>query len=291
MVAWWDSREVGQAMRTKEIVDLVLRDHRINCRRSINSTISHSRPLLQYLPAKRITTEDIEAYKQLRICEHNRMPGTVRNELTILKRGYTLAKEQGRLNGHEPKIKFPQVHNTRSIISTVEQVQTIIKVLRGICPALADLVLWMCLTGWRRGECADFTWTMVSQDRYKVELPPSKTKNLMLKTVQVGQQAKEILDRRWEDRYREYVFHRGGKRLYHYRGPWMRAIIAADISELRPHDLRRFFATQGTQAGVPQKTLMSIGGWKTTSTFDRYCIINSQMQSEAQDRIAEAISQ
>ncbi len=50
---------------------------------------------------------------------------------------------------------------------------------------------------------------------------------------------------------------------------------------LIPHDLRRSAARNLRQAGAHENVIVSIGGWKTRSMFDRYAIVNNKDKEHA----------
>ena len=54
------------------------------------------------------------------------------------------------------------------------------------------------------------------------------------------------------------------------------------------HDIRRSWARLAIQAGVAQKTAMAIGGWRTTTTFLRYVIIDEGDIEQALSKVADA---
>ena len=55
------------------------------------------------------------------------------------------------------------------------------------------------------------------------------------------------------------------------------------------HTLRHQFARNGRKAGIPEPTLMAMGGWKTRSAFERYGIVDDEETNEAFDRLHQAV--
>ena len=101
---------------------------------------------------------------------------------------------------------------------------------------------------------------------------------------------KAIRDERYPDS--PWVFFRHGKRIKNFRKAWDNACKAVglwDYETGRPtklfHDLRRTGARNLVRAGVPEKVVMLIGGWKTRSVFDRYNIIDERDIHEAARRV------
>ena len=54
-----------------------------------------------------------------------------------------------------------------------------------------------------------------------------------------------------------------------YSKTWARACERARVADFHVHDLRRAFARSAVRAGVDEKTIMALAGWKTRSVFDR----------------------
>ncbi len=72
----------------------------------------------------------------------------------------------------------------------------------------------------------------------------------------------------------DHVFTRGNKPMRDFRMNWENLCIAAGVPALLFHDLRWTSAANLHAAGVPEEIIMRIAGWKTSSVFKRYAIID-----------------
>ena len=72
---------------------------------------------------------------------------------------------------------------------------------------------------------------------------------------------------------------------------WKKACRRAKIPELLVHDLRRTAARNMIRAGIPEKQIMLIAGWKTRSMFDRYHIVDERDIHEAGRKLARHLEE
>ena len=70
------------------------------------------------------------------------------------------------------------------------------------------------------------------------------------------------------------MFTRGDKPIRDFRKSWQNLCTAAGVPGLLFHDLRRTAARNLRAAGVPEEIIMRIAGWKTSSVFKRYAIVD-----------------
>ena len=80
----------------------------------------------------------------------------------------------------------------------------------------------------------------------------------------------------------EHVFTRpDGSVVRDFRKTWQNACNRAGLPDLLFHDLRRTAARNLRRAGIPESMIKRIGGWKTTSVFHRYAIVDRRDMATA----------
>ena len=85
-----------------------------------------------------------------------------------------------------------------------------------------------------------------------------------------------------------HVFNRNGEPIRYFRRSWITACAEAGVPGRIPHDYRRSAARNLSRAGVPEKVIMELCGWKTRSVFDRYRIVNEADLAAGLARLAGA---
>ena len=70
-----------------------------------------------------------------------------------------------------------------------------------------------------------------------------------------------------------------------FRRSWRKACAEAGVPGLHFHDLRRTAARNMRRGHISERVAMEIGGWKTTSVFHRYAIVDNQDVARAMDML------
>ena len=102
---------------------------------------------------------------------------------------------------------------------------------------------------------------------------PRRVRELLIQCIQ---------GKRGED----YLFTReNGMPVKDFRGSWAKVCEEAGLPGLHFHDLRRTAARNMRRGHVAEKVAMEIGGWKTTSVFHRYAIVDNQDIANAMEML------
>lgn len=267
--------ERAVAMLGRDLFELLLRDYRINRRRSLRAVEgkirNHFAPRWADTPVAEITTAAVETYKANRL-DAGAAPATVRLELSFLRRAFAIAVRLELLD-RVPVFELPQVDNAREGFLAPAEAEQAFRTLDVLSPPVADAVRLCCYLGWRREEVLGLTWAEVNLEEGLLALPARRTKGKRCRRIPFTKELGELFERRWKDRDGPYVFQRRGRQVREFRGPWRRAVEALGRPELVLHDLRRSWARNAVQAGLDRKTIKLIGGWKTDHVFERYQIV------------------
>jgi integrase len=213
---------------------------------------------------------------------------SVRYEVGVLSAAFGVAVEHDLLAA-KPVFKQPAEGDRRTGFFEEGELAVLVTHLP---PAIGDLVRFLRLTGWRRGEGVGLMWSHVDWDddefpgRHDEPVPGSNacvrigeadTKGGDSRTFPIADapELRELLLARWKVRDGLRVFHRHGKQIGDFRKRWEKACASAGLTGRLVHDLRRTAARDFRRAGVSEGEIMKLCGWKTRDMFDRYNIIDA----------------
>lgn len=138
-----------------------------------------------------------------------------------------------------------------------------------ISPYAVAAIRLLLLTGARRGEILGLRWENVNLDAKRLELPDSKTGE---KFVYLPEPAVELLRRLERVEGNPYVIVGGkpGQPLANLKDPWEAIRRAADIQDVRIHDLRHSFASVAAASGMSLPLIGALLGHSEAATTQRY---------------------
>lgn len=279
----------------EDLTRMVLEDYQVNGRKSYKRAEDAVNRLKDFFGEARaldVTGDRVSAYVRHRQ-EAKAKPATIRYELAILKRGFTLALRAGRLT-HRPYILSIEVRNTRTGFFEEPDLRA---VLQRLPEDVAPLVEFLSLTGWRVGEALPLTWAQVDFRARTVRLEPGTTKNDEARTFPFGafpdlerllqrQRERTTALERGSERIIPWVFHRAGLPIRYFKTAWKNACTAAGVPGRLVHDLRRTAVRNLERAGVPRSVAMKLTGHKTESVYRRYAIVSEADLSAGVARLA-----
>jgi integrase len=277
-------------MTVKDLYALLQQEYEVQGRASARTAKWHIAPVLKRfgdLDVEALTPAMVEGYKLARLRE-NAARGTINNELALLRRAFNLAIEQGLIESR-PRIRTLRNDSVRTGFLEPTQFQKLVAALEVLDRDVADLVTFLYGLGWRRSEAAGLRWSECDPVRGMIQLPANRVKNRTPRTVRLGEELRELLQRRFAERKGDFVFHRDGKRISDFRYIWRRAAAGIGQPKLLAHDMRRAFARNALAAGLDQRLIMEIAGWKTRSIFDRYRIVDEAEMSRGLDAVSEYV--
>lgn len=214
--------------------------------------------------------------------------------LALLSHIFTLARHWGVVAGDNPCQaikKYPERPRERYL--SPEELKRLGEALaraEGQAPWQAvSLIRLLLLTGARRGELENLTWSEVRLDIPALFLSDSKTG---AKRIPLSRQAVALLRQLPRIGESKFVFpaERGEGRFVGLPKIWRAIRTEADIEDVRLHDLRHSFASFAASNGVPLRVLGQILGHRDTRTTQRYAHLFEDPVREATESVSELMS-
>lgn len=280
--------DVSQKVLICELLDDVLKSDIKESTRYIWEKVvaKNIRPFFGHIPARRLSTDLMEEYREKRKAE-GRTDATANRELSILRTAFHNARKRT-----PPKVVavpyFPMVKETtiRKGFLTDQQYT----VLRDALPEeLKPVFIVGYLAGIRKSELLAITWPQVDFESRLITLEYGETKNDDPRSVPIVlgdmfnalSAEKQKHDESWPAC--PWVFSRDGKPIKDFRWAWDEACKTAGVPGLHFHDLRRTAVRNMRRAGIPQVMRMKISGHKTDSMERRYNIADREDLANAQE--------
>lgn len=234
-----------------------------------------------------LRTTEVEEYRRQRLSVGvNR--ATIDREIEILRSAFRLAARREQI-AKIPFFPSFNVSNVRQGFFEPAQTEAIVQRLPG---ALAEIVRFASLSGWRISEILGLRWSSVDLGSNEIRLATSK--NGRPRTLGMTGELLRLVKQRWREREyishgcrasSEYVFHRRRGRPVSYgsyRKAFVQACRDAGIVGRTTHDFRRTVARDLRRLGVDESTCMSVTGHESSSMFRRYAgIIDPSEQLSA----------
>jgi len=306
----------AERIRVDELADALLRDYRINRRRSLQDAEArwrlHLKPFFGNLRAVDVSSDLVSRYVDARQRE-GAENATINRELSCMKRMYRMAQQTT-----PPQVyrvpAFPKLAEDNIRQGFLED--SAYSRLVNSCPEVwFRTLLEIARTyGWRKGELLHMRVKEVNLLARTLRLEPGTTKNrdgrevtmtdtihLLLGQCVAGKQADD------------FVFTRNdGTPVRDFRKTWWSACVRAGVGQmvcrrcslpvsgprceacetddlkycgLIFHDLRRTAARNLRRAGVAEGVIQKIGGWRTRSVFERYAIVTQTDIADAMRKL------
>ena len=146
--------------------------------------------------------------------------------------------------------------------------------------------------GMRRGEILNLRWDQVDWDANIIRLEKKQTKGKQARVAPLYGELRAWLDMAYAAREADcpFIVSWKGHGISEVKTAWNKARERAGVPELLIHDLRRTAARNMIRAGVPEKQVLLIVGWKTRAMLDRYNITDERDIQVAGQKLADYLS-
>lgn len=306
-----DKRQKQEAMKVEELCKLYLKT---GCDRKKASTIAtdigringHIIPLLGSKAVTSVKLSDVQKFQQdvtngktartKRVSKHGISKitggsGTARRAVGLLGAIFQFAIELHIIDKNPTSgLKKTSDKKCQRYLNN-QEVDELAKTLtyfeyKGANIFAVNIIRLLLLTGCRRGEIENLKWSEVDLQNSLINFDDSKTG---AKTIPISDSAKQIIENTSPLQDSQYVFPGRDVSKPYVGTPkvWLKIRNYANLDNVRLHDLRHTFASQGASSGIPIQVVGRLLGHKDISTTQQYANIFDEAALNATQSISK----
>lgn len=262
---------------------------------------NHIKPFMGRMHVAEITRADVDALK-LAVKTGKTATGVVTGGQTVANRCLALFSKMMNLAeqwGLRPEGTNPCRHVTKykenprerflseAEISRLSDVLTKMEAIE--TPYVIGAIRLLLMTGARLTEILGAKWDYVDFERAVLSLPDSKTGS---KEIFLPAPALEVLSKLPRLEANPFVIagHREGAHLVNLQKPWRRIRKAAELEDVRIHDLRHSFASAAAASGMSLPMIGRLLGHQQAQTTQRYAHLANDPVKAAANVVGERIA-
>jgi integrase len=294
----------AERIRVSELAEEMLRDYRVNGRKSYQLTDqrwkNHLLPFFGQLRAVDVTTDLINRYIEKRR-ESGTQNGTINRDLAALKRAFYLGYRSSPRKVYQVPV-FPRLKENAPRKGFVRDAQY--KTLCANCkePWMRAMLAVAYSFGFRKGELLHMRTRQIDLLNRTITLDPGTTKNGDGRTIKMTREVYAALLECVRGKAPDDLLftRKNGKPVLDFRGAWYSLCQRSGLGQLTKtedgrekweglifHDLRRSAVRNMVRRGIPERVSMTISGHKTRAVFDRYNIVSESDLIDAARKIEE----
>jgi len=263
------------------------KDDEYKLRKEIGEAMGH-------LTLPEITTRDVmQLHASIR---KKGTAATANRYLSLLSRVFSLAIKWGHLERNPARNvdKFREAPPRRRFLSGDELSRFLQALDAESGKTTANALKLLLMTGLRKMELLSLPWSEVNLEKGSIRL--TRTKNGNVRDVVLNSVALELMKeiRGNAEPSCPWVFpaRSGDGHLIDVRKPLARAMKRAELTDLRPHDLRRSFASLAVNAGVDLYQIKDLLGHSDVSVTQRaYAHLQQHTLRVASEAVAKTIEE
>lgn len=212
-----------------------------------------------------ITLDVIDGIRAAKLKEASK--ATTNRYLALVRSILIRARDEWEWIDKAPKVRLFKESASRERSLTREQAG---RLLAELPEHQRDVVLFALATGLRQSNVLRLEWSQINLEQRHAWIHGAQSKNRRPIAIPLNETAYAVLQRQ-RGRHPERVFTFKGKPLNSANTrAWKQALLRAEITDFRWHDLRHTWATWQRQAGTPTHELQRLGGWRTGVMVERY---------------------
>ena len=220
-----------------------------------------------------------------------RAPIQANRNISLLRKAFNLAMRWGWMSAN-PAVGIeanPETSRTR-YLNEIEIKRLLATLRSNPNRTSCDAILFMLLTGCRRGEAFQATWDQFDSEFRVWTKPAATTKQRRLHRVPVSNAVSELLATRNQRSTSPIVLaSHTGSALTDVNKTWAKVCETAEIKDMRLHDLRHTFASLLVSNGQSLPIIGAMLGHTQTQTTARYAHLFDETLSNAAETASLAI--